>query len=398
MPKVNHNILRWARETAGLSLEEATTRLKIGDTRGEVAVNRLLALETGAKEPTRPMILKMAKQYRRPLLTFYMSIPPRKGDRGQDFRTLPVGYSAADNALVDALLRDIKARQGIVRATLLDEEEAEPLSFVGSAKISDGVPALVTSIQKKLGIDREDFRGKSSPHNAFNLLRERTELTGVFVLLISNLGSHHTTIELDYFRGFTLADDIAPFIIINDQDAHSAWSFTLIHELVHLWLGQTAISGARSESKIERFCDDVAGEFLLPNDEIDKFGIDNTADFETILTQISRYADSRNVSSSMVAYKLFRRGVIERDMWARLSGAFRKLWLANRSRQRMERREKNEKGPNYFVVRQHRVGKALISFVDRMMTSGAITTSKAGKVLGVKGQNVQTLVDMGRSL
>ena len=398
MPKVNPDILRWARKTAGLSLEEATKKLKIGDVRGEAAVDRLLALEVGATEPTRPMIVKMAKQYRRPLLTFYMSAPPRKGDRGQDFRMLPEGYSDAHNALVDALLRDVKARQGMVRATMVDEEEAEPLPFVGSERVSDGVPALVASIQDTLGIDREDFRNESSPYSAFNLLRERTELAGVFVLLISNLGSHHTTIDLDYFRGFTLADDIAPFIIINDQDARSAWSFTLLHELVHLWLGQTAISGARSESRIERFCDDVAGEFLLPNDEIDQFVIDNTADFQTILGQISKYADSRNVSSSMVTYKLFRRGMIERDMWVRLSKTFRKLWLDNRFRKRMEQREREAGGPSYFVVRQHRVGKALINFVDRMMASGVITTSKAGKVLGVKAQKVQTLVDIVRSL
>ena len=398
MPKVNPVILRWARETAGLSLEEATQKLKISDARGEAAVDRLLALEAGATEPTRPMIVKMAKQYRRPLLTFYMSAPPRKGDRGQDFRTLPDGYSDAHNALVDALLRDVKARQGMVRATMVDEEEAEPLHFIGSARVSDGVPALADSIQNKLGIDREVFRGESSPHYSFNLLRERTELAGVFVLLISNLGSHHTTIDLDYFRGFALADDIAPFIIINDQDARSAWSFTLLHELVHLWLGQTAISGARSESRIERFCDDVAGEFLLPNDEIDQFDIDDTEDFQTILDQISNYAGRRNVSSSMVTYKLYRRGIIDREMWARLSKTFRRLWIANRSRKRMEQRDREGGGPSYFVVRQHRVGKALINFVDRMMASGAITTSKAGKVLGVKAQKVQTLVNMGRSL
>jgi Zn-dependent peptidase ImmA (M78 family) len=398
VPKINPAILRWARETAGFSPEEATKKLKIGDARGEMAVDRLIALENGDKEPSRPMIVKMAKQYRRPLLTFYMSAPPKKGDRGQDYRKLPDGCSDSQNALVDALLRDVKARQGMVRAALVYEEEAKTLPFVGSAKITDGVPTLAASIQNILGIKREDFRSESSPHYAFNLLRERTEQAGVFVLLISNLGSHHTTIDLDYFRGFTLADDIAPFIIINDQDAHSAWSFTLLHEFVHLLLGQTAISGAKSDSRIERFCDDVAGEFLLPNDEIAKFDIDYTADFQTILGQISNYADSRNVSSSMVTYKLYRMGMIDHGLWAKLSNAFRKLWLANRSRKRMAQRDKKGKGPDYFVVRQHRVGRALIDFVARMMSSGAITTSKAGKVLGVKPQKVQTLVNMGRSL
>ena len=99
MPRVNHEILRWARETAGLTLEEATKKLDLNEARGVSAVDRLVALETGETEPTRPMIVKMAKQYRRPLLVFYMSAPPKKGNRGQDFRTFPDGYSTADNAL-----------------------------------------------------------------------------------------------------------------------------------------------------------------------------------------------------------------------------------------------------------------------------------------------------------
>ena len=85
MPNVNPEILRWARETAGLTLEDAVQKLKISKARGVPALDRLAALEAGEEAPTRPMLVKMAKQYRRPLLTFYMSAPPRKADRGQDF-------------------------------------------------------------------------------------------------------------------------------------------------------------------------------------------------------------------------------------------------------------------------------------------------------------------------
>jgi hypothetical protein len=46
-------------------------------------------MELGDDEPTRPVLLKMAKTYHRPLLVFYLAEPPRTGDRGQDFRTLP---------------------------------------------------------------------------------------------------------------------------------------------------------------------------------------------------------------------------------------------------------------------------------------------------------------------
>jgi IrrE N-terminal-like domain len=305
MPKINPDILVWARETAGLTPEEAVKKLGIRDARGVAAVDRLAALETGSAEPTRPMLVKMAKQYRRPLVTFYMSAPPRKGERGRDFRTLPEGHSRTAEALLDALIRDVRARQSMVRAVLEDEEETDPPPFVGSMRMSDGTASVLASMRKTLRISLDGFRSMGSPEEAFALLRAKTEATGVFVLLIGNLGSHHTAIDLDTFRGFALADEIAPFVVINDQDAPAAWSFTLLHELAHLWLGATGVSGAFAEAAIEQFCNRVASEFLLPPEELANLQVDDTTDFETAEARITDFAQARRLSSSMVAYRLY---------------------------------------------------------------------------------------------
>jgi Zn-dependent peptidase ImmA (M78 family) len=392
MPNVNPEILRWARETAGLTLEDAVQKLKISKARGVPALDRLAALEAGEEAPTRPMLVKMAKQYRRPLLTFYMSAPPRKADRGQDFRTLPEGYSTAEDALLDALIRDVRARQSMVRAVLEDEDEAEVLPFVGSVRMSDGVPAILESIRETLEVDIAEFWERATPEDAFALLRARAEAAGVFVLLIGNLGSHHTSIDLEVFRGFALADAVAPFVIVNDQDAKPSWSFTLVHELAHLWLGQTGVSGARAERAIERFCNEIAGEFLLPADELRHLHVDDTTDFQAAAVRIGEFASDHNLSRSMVAYRLHRAGVIEMDTWRHLSDAFREEWLQERA-DRRERARDRDGGPSYYVLRRHRVGSALIDLVRRMMAGGTLTTSKAGKVLGVKPGNVQMLID-----
>lgn len=397
MPRVNPDIIRWARETAGLTLDEAATRLKLQQARGVSAVDRLAALESGDDEPSRSLLTRMAKNYRRPLLTFYMTAPPRKGDRGQDFRTLPDDYSDADEALLDALIRDVKARQGMVRAILEDEEDTEPLRFVGSLSMSQGLFTVLSSIKETIEVDIAEFRAQASSDDAFTLLRDRVERAGIFVLLIGNLGSYHTAIDLETFRGFALADDIAPFVIINDQDAHSAWSFTLLHELVHIWLGQTGVSGWRAEISIERFCNDVASEFLLPTSELAQLGLDKETRFETVQRRISEFAQDRKVSASMVAYKLYRMGTLDLQKWERLSQTFRQMWIARRDEERIRAREQESHGPTYYPVRRHRIGKALLELVGSMMRAGAITTSKAGKVLGVKAKNVQNLLDVGRS-
>lgn len=390
MPRVNPDILVWARETAGFTLEDATKKLDIRDARGVGALDRLTALEAGEVAPTRPQLVKMAKKYRRPLLTFYMSAPPRKGDRGQDFRTLPEGRFNTADALLDALLRDVLARQAMVRSIFEDEEETEPLAFVGSASMSDGKAVVLALIRKTLNVDLEDFRSQNTAEDAFSLLRRGAETAGVFVLLLGNLGSHHTTIDLETFRGFALANPIAPFIVINDQDARSAWSFTLLHELAHLCLGATGVSGRIGDMAIERFCNDIASEFLLPSQELSTLRVDNSTDLDAGAERINTFARKRHLSRTMVAYKLHRAGIITQDRWQWLRDKYREEWLRWRDKRRERARGKG--GPNYYVVRRHRIGAALIDLVRRSLNEGMLTHSKAGKVLGVKPTNVQALV------
>lgn len=390
MPKVNPDILRWARETAGLTLDEASKKLQISDKKGVTASERLAALEAGEDQPTRPLLVKMAKQYRRPLLVFYLSAPPPKGNRGQDFRTLPDKHPQLSYALVDALIRDVQSRQSIIRAVLEDEDEDFPLPFVGSMKISDGVPAVLKSIKKELDIDIADYRNQPTNNDAFAFLRAKVESIGIFVLLIGNLGSHHTAISLDAFRGFAIADKVAPFIVINDQDSKAAWSFTLIHELAHIWLGQTGISNLNSNKEVEKFCNEVAGQFFLPKEELLQIDINSIDDFDDIKKTVSEFAQTKNISSSMIAYSLLLAGIINHKTWSRLDKAYRELWLDRKEEQRSKAR-KQKSGPDYYVVRRHRIGANLITLVQRMMSAGAITTVKAGKVLGVKAKNVYKL-------
>lgn len=391
MVSVNPEILVWARETAGLSPEEAADKLQISDARGVPAVVRLRQLEEGQEQPSRPLLLKMAKQYRRPLLTFYMARPPLKGDRGQDFRTLPDRESPATDALVDALIRDVRSRQALVRAVMEDEDEAAPLPFVGAREMSDGVPALVKSIRDTIGISLQDFRSRATTEKAFALLRDGAEAAGVFVLLIGNLGSHHSALSVKAFRGFALADPVAPFVVINDQDAKAAWSFTLLHELAHIWLGATGVSGAFSENKVERFCNDVASEFLLPETDLGKFALEDTADLDEMSRKVGLFAQERNVSRSLVAYRLFRQGRIAQPTWEGLTKLFDEERRALEAQKRSE--DRGEGGPSYYVVRRHKLGGALLNFVRRTVAAGALTPTKAGRVLGVKARSIQNLLN-----
>ena len=394
MPNVNPDILKWARETAGLSLEEAAQKLGINAARGIEPVSRLEQLESGKVAPTRPMLVKMSRQYRRPLLSFYLSVPPRQGDRGQDFRTLPAASAMTDNALVDAVVRDIRARQSLVRATLEEEAEAETIPFIGTARTTEEPVALAKRIADTIDFDIAAYRRSRTIGDAVTYLRSQIEAAGVFVLFVDNLGSHHTELPVDLFRGFALADDVAPFVAVNANDSKGARIFTMIHELAHLWLGLTGVSGRDAERDIEKFCNDVAGEFLLPALELQQLDITENTGIADAVQAIGAFAQARKVSGIMVAYKLHRSGAFTFAFYQGIAETFRQNFLSQRGRDRELAREADS-GPTYPVIRRHRAGPALVQLVDRMLGAGALTTTKAGKVLGVSARNVQSVLQAG---
>ena len=242
MGAMNPQIFTWARETAGLSLEQGATAIGLNDAYGKKGAERLAEIEAGAGQPSRSQLSRMAKAYRRSLLVFYLSSPPRAGDRGQDFRKVRDSQRLPYDANLDALLRDVKSRQDLV-CSVLEDLESDPVQFVGTADMTTPVASLARTMTDAIGFSVSEFRAAKSPEDAFAYLRSRIESNGVFVLLIGDLGSHHSKISPDVFRGFAIADKRAPFAIVNDQDAPAARSFTVVHEVAHIWLGNTGISG-----------------------------------------------------------------------------------------------------------------------------------------------------------
>lgn len=386
---VNPEVLRWARETAGLGLADAVGKLQLRSARGVDAVDRLEALEAGRQAPTRAMLSKMALVYRRPLVVFYLDQPPRRANRGEDYRTDSSERSAGDEARLDALIRGVRARQGILKSAILDQDDAEPIAFVGSASVNDGVQRVLASIQATLDLSLAQFREAPTPEKAFGLLRGQAERAGVFVLLQGDLGSHHTHIGADVFRGIALSDTIAPFVVLNPNDHRRAWAFTLLHELAHLWLGETSVSGGFPPARtVEKFCNDVASRFLLPPGDLQQIDPPSGCSITTLASALRGYAKDRNVSTSMMAYRLHRCGKIDHPTWQALVA----YWEDSHDRNREASLEQSG-APTYYVTRRHRLGSRLLRLTDELMATGDLTTVKAAHVLNVNPHLVHRIAD-----
>jgi len=157
-----------------------------------------------------------------------------------------------------------------------------------------------------------------------------------------------------------------------------------------LWLGTTGVSGANSDVGIEQYCNDIAGEVLLPTAEVADLALIRRASLNEAVDAVSTFAQSRKISRAMVAYKLLRSGVIHEEKWGELRDHFRKEWLASKARR--EEADRGEGGPSYYVVKRHRLGSALLDLVRHSLGEGLLTHTKAGQVLGVKPRNVEPLL------
>ena len=57
-----------------------------------------------------------------------------------------------------------------------------------------------------------------------------------------------------------------------------------------------------------------------------------------------------------------------------------------------ERNRESDGGPNYYVVKRHRLGERLLGVVRSALSDGAISPTRASRMLGVKPTSVYQLM------
>lgn len=393
---INSDILAWARKEAGISLAEAASRAKISATKDKTAEQRLDEWEKNKDKPTQNQLAAIAKAYYRPVLTFYLPSRPAPNADVADFRTVGDGGVGAPSPKLRALVSKIKARQQEMLELLRENEneELEPLPFVGRFRSRRDVEEVAKDIERVLNLPlsrREQLDGNDA---LFRLIRNSAEDTGVFVLAQGDLGSHHTDIAPTEFRGFALADPIVPFILLNDNDARAAQTFTLVHELAHLWIGDTGISnfdpfnGEDGSSRVdERFCNAVSAEFLMPKEAIARvWQIHRSLNLPEAIRSIARHF---GVSRAAVGHRLWRLGKIDGDRWWPLYESYKADWAA-RKKKLSESKDKKPP-PVYYPIKAYQLGRRLIRTVLNALDAGEMSYSRASHILGVAPNGFEKL-------
>src|SRR3954470_12081067 len=177
---INPRLLTWARATAGFTVPEAAPKLGLKDGANGTAAEKLAAIEeTG--QISRPVLQKAAAVFRRPLIAFYLPDVPRRGERGEDFRapaSAGGSVSPKEEGMLDALVRDVRARQQLVREILEDEEEAVELPFVASMSKNSSPKAVAEAIRLAIDFTINAQERCGTPEHLFRQLRSAAERAG----------------------------------------------------------------------------------------------------------------------------------------------------------------------------------------------------------------------------
>jgi len=374
--QIEPSLLEWASKRSGKSPDELNRR-----------VPRLAAWARGDAQPTLKQLEDFARATSTSVGLLMLPEPPDMPLPVPDFRTLPKATAApASPDLLDTIYL-CEERQDWYRTYAL-VNGANPLDFVGSVAVGDDVAATADRMRRTLAFDIAARREYSSWSDALGKLSERAEDVGVLVMVSGVVGSNtRRALDPNEFRGFALVDDLAPVVFINGADTKAAQIFTLAHELVHIWLGQAAVSNPRldvrrEDQQVERFCNAVAAELLVP-----LASLQSEFDSNRPLTdELDRLARLYRVSTLVVLRRIFDAGELS---W----NAYNNAYAEQMSR---VARATGSSGGNFYKTQPVRTSKRFAHAVIADALEGRTLHRDAFRLLGVRRYN--TFRELGHRL
>jgi Zn-dependent peptidase ImmA (M78 family) len=364
--EVKPALLRWARERARLAIEDLLHRFP-----------KLPEWETGEAQPTLRQLEAFASVTSAPFGYLFLSEPPEEPLPVPDFRTLgdkPVRRPSAN--LLDTIF-DLERRQDWLREERIDEGQTR-LPFIGSAT-PDAAPArIAAAMRDTLGATAGWADRHGTWSDALRALRDGADRAGIVVVINGVVGNNtHRALDPEEFRGFVLPDEYAPFVFVNGADGKAAQMFTLAHELAHLWIGQAGVFDLRdmqpASDPVERFCNAVAAEFLIPEEELRRAWTDVAADPRPFSALARRF----KVSELVAARRALDAALIDRAAFFRFYQAY-----LDDERRRAARRPS---GGDFYATQNSRIGRSFAAAVGRAVKSGRLLYRDAFELTGLRG-------------
>jgi len=362
---VNANMLSWAIARAGYELQTFCEKFP----------KVQLWLE-GEKNPTVKQLEEFSKKVHLPFGYLFLPEPPKEKLPFPFFRSNSSKKDIVSINVYDTILL-LQQRQDWLR-TYLQENDFEPLEFVGKFENSYDVKAIVSDIRKTLNLNENWASEFRTWQEAQDHLVQNIEDKGIITFfngVVENNG--HRKIPVEECRGFVLVDGIAPFMFINNADWKSAQLFTIVHELAHIWTGKSAGFDFRKlqpvDDPIEKLCDKVAAEFLVPE----------TSFIEVWNQKPSiKYASSFfKVSEIVIARRALDTGKLTRSEFF--------AFYEDYSNREFIKKENQSSGGDFYATTKKRLSLTFATHINRAVKSGSLLYRDAYKLTSLKGDTYQ---------
>lgn len=363
--EVKPELLRWACERSRETIARLAKKFP-----------KLRLWEQGEASPTLKQLENFAKATNTPLGFFFLPEPPEEPIPIPDLRTVGNQYMGQPSPDLLDTIYAMQRRQAWLRETLI-ECEAEPLDFVGSSRTTDDPEAVGREMRRIIGLEDGWAAKVRTWRDAVGELRRSIEQLNIMAIINGVVGNNtYRKLDVEEFRGFALSDEYAPLIFINGADATSAKMFTMIHELAHIWLGESALTdvdlATHGTQNIESWCDRAAAEFLIPARELKACWREvrqTESPFETI-------ARSFKVSPIVAGRRAMDLRLVDRETFF----AFYQEYIAGD-----RKRSSSATGGDFYNNQNTRVGELFATQVIFAAKGGRLSFKEAYDLTGLRG-------------
>lgn len=375
---ISPDMIRWARERAGFEQEALLKRFK-----------KLPEWEEGITQPTLKQLEGFAKAVYVPFGYLFLPTPPEENLPIPDFRTFDnQSVSRPSPNLLDTIYA-CQERQGWYREFAQINRQTRH-NYIGSVSLSENPVDVATKIRNAVGFEMAARLECQTWEDALRLFIQKADEAGILVM-VSGVVLSNNNRKLDHkeFRGFALADPLAPLVFINGSDSKSGQMFTLAHELAHLWLNSTGLSNASAAPldgfrREEVWCNAVAAELLVPLDELRPHLITS----EDVNVAMKRLARHFKVSTLVILRRLLDAGWLDR-------AAFDRAWAMEKARLQ-EISERSGGGGNFYRTTISRVSRRFTQALVGSTLEGQTLYRDAFRMLGVS--KTETFNHLGREV
>lgn len=295
--KVNPKMLKWARVNSGYNHSNLPKRFQ----------DKYEKWESGEKLPTWKQLQDISNTYKWPSALFFRKNPPKSvidSIELIEFRKFNPNMEESNSPKFNIGLRKaINKRNSFLE--LIEDMNYPIPSFSRYQLDTKNVNELSSNIKKYLNVSLDEqknwiYRNNSKTkdfehYNFLNQWKEKISELGVLIFEIPE-------VELYEMRALCIYYEKFPIILLNGKDSVNARIFSLIHELTHLILGESAICDLKSSE--ETLCNSVAGEILVPKKDLLKNNLLDNHDSYWEDSDLKKLSDIYGVSKEVILLRL----------------------------------------------------------------------------------------------